>query len=673
MSDGISSAPAAGPRPQSRLDIQALRALAVGGVLLYHLWPERLPGGFVGVDAFFVISGFLITSHLLRSATGAGLHIGRFWAQRARRLLPLAGTVLAATLVAALLVMPASTWVSSLRNIIASALYGQNWLLAADAVNYLSRDNDPPPTQHFWSLSAEEQFYIAWPILMLVAIWVGGRIAQNRSAPADRPRHVRTAAFVILAAVFVASLAVSLVLTTTDPALAYFATTTRAWEFAAGGLLAFAVPSVASATTDAGARLAVRAIASWAGYLILIGTMVLLPTDAPFPGVAALLPVGATVLCLAAGDAGRVWTPSALGRVRPIRYLGDLSYGIYLWHWPIIVMVPFVIGPLTTVAKLLIAVAAVALAAASKVLIEDPFRFRRFWVTPWWRGFIPAGVALVTVVAVAVGGILVIRATVPEPTVAAEITPLDPAAPTYEDQPLLPPIEARIDDNAGMYDCFDLTHTTGLSCTYGDADAPISIAVAGDSHIAVYLPALQQLAESENWRITTFVGLSCDAAPEEDCADGDTFVDTLVSEDFDLVLVSSYRASTTPAADVEGYWRELGDAGLPLLAIVDVPKITEASYACLDRSGGDPAEAKACTFSRADGLDAVPDRVGPIAAELGIETIDPTELFCDAVVCQNVIGNYVVYQDINSHLTRTVSLSLTDWLDGQISARLPQG
>jgi len=233
---------AARPRALPRPDIQVLRALAVAGVLLYHLWPERLPGGYVGVDVFFVVSGFLITSHLLPSAARGGVHVGRFWARRARRLLPLSGVVLLATMLAAVLWMPASSWVSTLRNVIAAAIYGQNWLLAHDSVNYLTRDAAPPPTQHFWSLSVEEQFYIVWPLLFVAAIWLAGRGGRDVSTP-GHARRVRRFSFATIAAVLLASFVASVVLTFSDPGLAYFATTTRAWEFAAGALLAFGVSS----------------------------------------------------------------------------------------------------------------------------------------------------------------------------------------------------------------------------------------------------------------------------------------------------------------------------------------------------------------------------------------------------------------------------------------------
>lgn len=158
-----------------RLDIQGLRALAVLLVVIYHLWPGRLTGGYVGVDVFFVISGYLITAHLVKEAAQSGtVALGRFWARRVRRLLPAAFTVLIACAVVALFVLPAAQRAQNLREIGASALYVQNWLLAFDSIDYLGAENQASVVQHYWSLSVEEQFYLVWPVLIVIALAVAG-------------------------------------------------------------------------------------------------------------------------------------------------------------------------------------------------------------------------------------------------------------------------------------------------------------------------------------------------------------------------------------------------------------------------------------------------------------------------------------------------------------------
>ena len=388
-----------------RLDIQVLRAIAVGAVLLYHLWPLRFTGGYVGVDIFFVISGFLITSHLLTQAVSPKrISLTKFWANRARRLLPMACVVLIATTVGIALWMPPSAYAAAFRGVIASTLYVQNWNLAGESIDYLARDTIVGPTQQFWSLSVEEQFYIVWPVLLVattaLALWVASKRSRSVRASfiADETqslekRLIRRYAFIVLALVFVVSLSYSLWLTETTPSLAYFATTTRAWEFAAGALLAFAPTFSASAATRPWLT-QLRVVASWAGFIILALTIVFLPTGVPFPGVAALLPVLGTVLFMWAGDLKVAYAPTVLTRVRPIPYVGDISYSVYLWHWPLIVIAPFALNSeLTALHKVGIVVVTIGLAAASKVFVEDKFRFAKVWTAKPWRGFIPAGLA----------------------------------------------------------------------------------------------------------------------------------------------------------------------------------------------------------------------------------------------------------------------------------------
>ncbi|MGO2097226.1 MAG: acyltransferase family protein, partial [Candidatus Microbacterium stercoravium] len=218
-----------------RPDIQALRALAVMSVMLYHLWPNRLTGGFVGVDVFFVISGYLITSHLIRERAKTGrIALGRFWARRAARLLPASLLVLVLVGLATLAFVPNALWPQFFGDVTASALYVQNWHLLFDSVDYLAADNLASPVQHFWTLSAEEQFYVLLPLLMVLSMWVFRKLPW------------RMVMLVAIAAATVASFVFSIVQVELAPSAAYFSTFTRAWEFGAGALLAF-VPAVTRA------------------------------------------------------------------------------------------------------------------------------------------------------------------------------------------------------------------------------------------------------------------------------------------------------------------------------------------------------------------------------------------------------------------------------------------
>lgn len=665
-----------------RLDIQLIRALAVGGVLVYHLWPNRVPGGFVGVDIFFVISGFLITSHLLRSAVGpSGVHLGRFWANRARRLLPLASVVLLASVVAVFAFLPQSTWKTSLQGIVSSALYVENWNLAAGSVDYLARDQAPTIVQHFWSLSVEEQFYLVWPLLMLVAVWLAAKIVRRRSrrpgglgegaAAAAHARAVRGAALLAILVIFAASFTCSVWLTATDPGLAYFATTTRAWEFAAGAILAFLPQSAPVLRSDRLPNL--RLAASWSGVALMVGTMIVLTTDVPFPGVVAAIPVLGTCLFIWAGDIHRVFAPTILARVRPITYLGDISYGVYLWHWPLIIAVPAALSaPLTTMSKVGIIVVTIGLAAASKVLIEDPFRFRQFWRARWWRGFYPASIGMITVCMLAVLGLTSIQVT-GSTAVAAGGAPLALRAATDPYAPLTPTLANRTDDRGTMYDCFDMDKSGPYVCTYGADEADVSIAVTGDSHAAHLIPGLIDVVERRGWKLTTFVGMNCDDGDQESCKGGKEIAEGIISGDFDLVIYSAFRGSSSPLDGVTDYVTKLHESGVRLMPIEDVPLHPSEAYACMDESGGDAATAEECTTPVSVAFGAQPDRVAPIAKSIGVPSVSLRDVFCSDADCRSIDGNVIIYQDSpSSHLTATFSRLLAARLGTEIEARLAE-
>ena len=342
-----------------RPDIQGLRALAVLLVVIYHLFPSKLSGGYVGVDVFFVISGYLITGHLANGLDKTGrVSLLDFWGRRARRLLPAAAVVLLATWIASRFILPATRLSATADQIRASALYYQNWVLARNSTNYLTAADAPTPVQHFWSLSVEEQFYLVWPLLFLVAAFVAWRWKRSGG---------RIAMIVLAAAVVVVSLVYSAHETTANPAAAYFVTTTRMWELAAGGLLALVQ-----------SRLGVHRPAGLAGLGRpgpddLLG--VLHHQRSAFPGTIAMLPVGGALLMLGCGSAEAKWGPAWLTSLRPAVFIGDISYSLYLWHWPLIVLwKTYSGGAIHYLDGSAIFVTAVVLAWLTKRFVEDPIR-----------------------------------------------------------------------------------------------------------------------------------------------------------------------------------------------------------------------------------------------------------------------------------------------------------
>ena len=343
-----------------RADIEGLRGVAVGTVVLYHVGVPFMPGGFAGVDIFFVISGFLITSLLLREAARDGrISITRFYARRARRLLPAATTVLVVTAVAGWAVLPSSRYADLSTDVVAATLYVVNWALAGRAVDYLAEGSGVSPLQHFWSLSVEEQYYLAWPLLMILGLLA----ARNSRARARRLM------FGAVAVVFVVSLAWSVAHTRSDPAASYFVSTTRVWELAVGSLLAFGTGRLAGWGTRAAQLL------GGIGLVLIAASVTLLDGSTPWPGWAALVPTLGAAAVIAAGCSRGGSTPSGVLGIRPLIWVGGISYSLYLWHWPLIVLADERWPNHGMAGSVAVVAVAVLLAWLTKRMIEDPVRF----------------------------------------------------------------------------------------------------------------------------------------------------------------------------------------------------------------------------------------------------------------------------------------------------------
>ncbi|GHI04271.1 hypothetical protein AQI88_25890 [Streptomyces cellostaticus] len=333
-----------------RPDIQALRALAVGLVVFTHVWPTQLTGGFVGVDVFFVISGYLISTQLIREIDSTGrVRIADFYARRVRRLLPAAFLVLISVVVAVRALVPRDRWADNADQVMASALYVQNWLLGAHPIDVTK----VTAVASYWSLSVEEQFYLCWPLLLLLLFKLRAPWARLAS----------------ITGLGLASLVWCIHLTTADPVSAYFITPVRVWEFVIGAVVAlvgarFTLPTIAANA------------ASLLGFAAIVGSAVHLTGLTPYPGSAALIPTLGAALVIAGGTSpGRQWH-TVLTSSKPVQLLGDISYSLYLWHWPLLMLAPLAVsgGVLTSPVRLGIVAAALLLAYASKRLVEDPIR-----------------------------------------------------------------------------------------------------------------------------------------------------------------------------------------------------------------------------------------------------------------------------------------------------------
>ena len=310
-------------RAHFRPDIEGLRAVAVIAVLLFHVGLPGVPGGFIGVDVFYVISGFLITGLLVRELRATStVDLVTFYARRLRRLLPAALVVIGVTLVASWAVLSRLRFPEVAGDAAASALYVSNLRFAEQATDYLAAHESPSPYLHFWSLAVEEQFYLFWPLLLLV----GARLLSLARLG------------LLLALVALGSFGLSLVWTDTEAPWAFFSLPTRAWELAVGALIAVGALRLPRRSPE---PLAIGLVTAGLGLIVI--ACVVIDDSTPYPGMAALLPVVGTALVIIGGSATSAGPSRWLSASVP-RWLGRISYSLYLWHWPILVLVPIAIG-----------------------------------------------------------------------------------------------------------------------------------------------------------------------------------------------------------------------------------------------------------------------------------------------------------------------------------------
>jgi peptidoglycan/LPS O-acetylase OafA/YrhL len=671
----------------ARRDIQVLRAVAVVAVVVFHLWPAALPGGYVGVDVFFVVSGFLITSHLLRRPPTSARALGAFWARRVRRLLPASATVLSVTTIASVLLLPSNLLAQAAREVLASTLLVENWALARQATDYLASDATPSPVQHFWSLGVEEQFYLGWPLLLAAAVLL-----------ARRSGRVRLAAGAAVGLVGLASLAWSVSLTHADPARAYFVTTTRVWELALGAV-------VAVVGVRAAGWVRTRAALAWTGLAAIVLACVTFDAATPFPGSAALLPTLGTVLVVATvtddvtGGVGRV-----LGR-RPVVALGDISYGVYLWHWPLLVLAPFAVGAvLGGWARGALAGVTVLLAVATKRWIEDPVRASARLGASLPRTFALGALTAVVCVAIALtaGSVASARAADEQalleqaragdvPCFGAQAV-RDPACGDPVGERLLVGAGAAAADRSDLYadGCWNNTpFSARRSCAYGSPEPARRVVLMGNSHAGQWQPALVGQVEREGWSLSTYLTSECypvdrpidltvPAASQGCTAWTQWAVDDALAQDPDLLVLAArtFRPLLDVPADEQraqqraAYSRLLDRftaAGVPVLVMRDTPNAGEPAPDCVARERGGWRE---CV--RPQDVAVEPDPLADAAAVDAsglVSVLDLTPMTCWDGTCHQVVGGAIVFFD-HGHLTRTFAQTLRPEVEAAVSERL---
>lgn len=680
-------------RPQ-RGDIQALRALAVGLVLLNHLWPERLTGGYIGVDVFFVISGYLITAHLLREITATGrIKLASFWAKRAKRLLPAAMTVLVFSAVVTAMWLPITNRQSAFDQIGAAGAYLLNWLLAASSLDYFAQGSALSPVTHYWSLSVEEQFYIVWPILLPLGALATRKITHRG----------HTAVFVaIIAAVGLTSFAWAVHSVATEPAAAYFETTGRAWEFAIGGLIAF-VPAISP-------RLRTAAIpAVWLAWGALAYAAYSFGPTSGVPGFKALIPVLATAAIIWAGDIQHSWAPRNLTSFGPVQALGNISYSLYLWHWPLIVAAPIVLQRgLTAKDKAVILLVTFALAYLTKRFIEDPVRSSRLPLMERSRHvLLLTAASMALLLACTVPASAQVGAEARASALALNAESVNPAD-CFGAQSVLSgtscPESHEISDPSdtlGASGAQDALVSNGstcqqvrgnpeiLTCSFGkpDGEQAIDVALVGDSHAGMWASALDAISVDRGLRVTMYTNSACpvtldsrmmgpsDRVPahQASCV---TWREAVVSSiaanpEIDVIVTTShdrtYRQSDGSADDGSGYvsaWQTWLDAGKQVVVINDTPEQPGSVPECISKSrdGG-----RSCTVPLTS--ITTPGPMQRAASQIDSDRfafVDYSDVFCDSDRCYSVIGGIPAYFD-SHHLTAAFARSFNDDFLGNVA------
>ncbi|GAA3088501.1 acyltransferase family protein [Streptosporangium carneum] len=665
-----------------RPDIEGLRAVAVLAVLAFHATVPGMAGGFVGVDVFFVISGFLITGLLLRDVSATGrFSLAEFYARRARRILPAAGVVLLATTAGAWLMLPPLRGGDIAADVVTAALYIANWRFVAGQTDYLAAERDPSPLLHYWSLAVEEQFYLLWAPLLLVLVLLARRLGRS-------PFPAIAVAIVTLTGL---SFALSLWWTGVSAPLAYLSSPSRAWQFGVGALVALLMPYSSrpdggEGRPDAGGssdgtgqgrgrrpRFAVRVAQGALGLLgaaAVVWSIVRIGPSTPYPGTIALVPTLGT----AAVILFRSPVSAALSSA-PVRAIGRLSFSWYLWHWPVLVLAEAVLGAQPWPVRLALVLGSALPAVLTLKLVERPLRLSAVVSALPRRGLAlgTSAMAVPLAAALLLNGGVVHGATATRATVTGTATDTATGTAGAPGTALRPtPAEARTDFPRSAGCEIELTATTSPPCLFGNPASKDRIVLIGDSHAGQWFAVAERIAVRRGWALEVLTKPGCplprltvvDPRLGREYRECDTWREHALKRlaaqaPPRLVLVASLNAYSSDRAALTRAWdatlTPLSRLGAPLVYLRDTPLPGKDVPACL--SGGPVAD---CAFPRRAAL-----RPDPLAEQVragerpGVRLLDVVPLLCreTADTCPAALDGVVLYRD-DAHITNTLAVRL---------------
>jgi peptidoglycan/LPS O-acetylase OafA/YrhL len=648
------------PEKKFRPELEGVRTVAAFLVAVYHIWVGAVSGG---VDVFFIVSGYLITTSLVSKIEKEGhIKLIDYWMGLARRLFPIAFAVLLFSAVASIFILPQSQWKQVISEIFASAFYLENWYLAVSSVDYLAQNNQASPLQHFWALSLQGQFYILWPFVVLAAYFLAEKVFGT---------PVRKTMLGVLISLFVLSLGYSVYKTGVNQPWAYFDTFARVWEFSLGGILALLIPYLQFKKT-------VSMILGWAGLAVICFTGILLPVSTVFPGYAALLPTtGVILVIIAAENSTRLGVDKLLGS-KPFLYFGSLSYGFYLWHWPLLIFyyaynevetVPFVHG-------LIIILIAFLLSLASVNVLETPVRNISIKQSKKKLAVVLASL-LIPLICVNGGWAYYVagqdeqRYDLEEYPGAMSIS--DGVKPAPDKQPVPSTLVVK-EDLPAFYDkpeCFSgIEEEKFTKCSLGDTNNPkYTVALVGGSHSGHWFPALEALSDDMKLEIEIYNKDACrfstndfDGLLNESCMKwNEKVIEKLKEEPPDAVFTTANvgAGDTIPKGYLE-QWEKLEDI-TNIFAIRDNPAMEGDPPQCVEQK----ESAEECSMPRDQVLSEIVPWENTEGIPGNVTFFDSSKYFCDDTSCSPVVGNVLVYRDYH-HLSTLYSRTMAGALRGPL-------
>lgn len=650
-------------------------------VAAYHFWFGRVSGG---VDVFLLISAFLMAGSFTRKIendTFAGSEtLIKYWLHVFKRILPLATLTVGLILVATHLMMPPERWLTLLDEAKSVMLYRENWWSIKHMVDYYAADSSlASPFRHFWSLSLQGQIYFLWPLIFLVA-WLPIKYLRLPARPLLA---------VVFGLIFVGSLWYSVRETALHQQTAYYNTYARLWEFALGTLAAIVLSMITLPAV-------VRAVMGWLGIAMIISCGFVLDVQGQFPGYAALWPTLAAVFIIAAGDTGTQWGPEKLLTLPPLLKLGNISYALYLVHWPILVFYLNWVkqekaGPLAGVVML---AASIVIAWVMTKFVETPLRSWR-WTNTYSLpalGMILA--CLVMILAPVNYWANDIHQTVQQAQNQRGLN--NEGAKTLEagyvyrgaEDPVLIPVRTQATDWADMGPLctetnpewsLDAEQQANCHHTKVTEHPTRTVGAVGNSHIQMWAPALQTTAEANGWDLVMMTHGGCFFAPE-DVRDDEFYDDCMTAADSqaklieqldpDLVIlngtISAAGEQDRVTPGIEKRVAELTDAGREVIGIRDTPRMVTQHKECLDKLG------TVATCGQPAGQDVHHDPQLELQQKYaGFSAVNMSDVVCPDNECPVVIGNVYVYQDYD-HITATYVATTVDFMNQRMQQALKQ-